>query len=74
MKKAQRQLEFLEIQEGYIKDEMKNLKREMIRAKEVRALTASCEQALLIWTLAHAAPLLCFELLRRSSASSQYRL
>lgn len=34
MKKTQRQLEFLEIQEGYIKDEMKNLKREMIRAKE----------------------------------------
>ena len=29
-----RQLEFLEIQEEYIKDETKNLKREMIRAKE----------------------------------------
>jgi 26S proteasome regulatory subunit T3 len=27
-------LEFLDIQEGYIKDEMKNLKRELIRAKE----------------------------------------
>ena len=38
MKRAQRQLEFLEIQEGYIKDEMKNLKREMIRAKEVRGV------------------------------------
>ena len=38
MKRAQQQLEFLEIQEGYIKDEMKNLKREMIRAKEVRLL------------------------------------
>ena len=29
-----RELEFLEIQEEYIKDETKNLKREMIRAKE----------------------------------------
>nr|CCA25028.1 26S protease regulatory subunit 6B putative [Albugo laibachii Nc14] len=27
-------LEFLNIQEGYIKDEMKNLKRELVRAKE----------------------------------------
>lgn len=34
LKRAQRHLEFLEIQESYIKDEMKNLKREMIRAKE----------------------------------------
>ena len=34
MKELQRQLEILEIQEGYIKDETKNLKREMIRAKE----------------------------------------
>ncbi|OQR90853.1 26S protease regulatory subunit 6B [Thraustotheca clavata] len=33
-KALQRHLEFLDIQEGYIKDEMKNLKRELIRAKE----------------------------------------
>lgn len=33
-KSLQGQLEFMEIQEGYIKDEMKNLKRELIRAKE----------------------------------------
>ena len=29
-----RQLEFLEIQEDYIKDETANLKRELVRAKE----------------------------------------
>ncbi len=34
MKAFQRQLEFLEIQEEYIKDEMQNLKRELVRAKE----------------------------------------
>ena len=34
MKALQRQLEFLEIQEEYIKDEMLNLKRELVRAKE----------------------------------------
>eukprot|EP00455_Lapot_gusevi_P033538 TRINITY_DN3668_c0_g1_i3.p1 TRINITY_DN3668_c0_g1~~TRINITY_DN3668_c0_g1_i3.p1 ORF type:complete len:406 (+),score=154.55 TRINITY_DN3668_c0_g1_i3:66-1283(+) len=34
LKSLQRQLEFLEIQEDYIKDEQKNLKRELIRAKE----------------------------------------
>lgn len=34
MKSLQRQLEFLSIQEEYIKDEMKNLKRENVRAKE----------------------------------------
>ncbi len=28
--------EFLDLQEEYVKDEMKNLKRELIRAKEVR--------------------------------------
>ena len=33
LKELQRQLEILEIQEEYIKDETKNLKREMIRAK-----------------------------------------
>ncbi|CAH0486549.1 hypothetical protein KXD40_002368 [Peronospora effusa] len=33
-KSLERHLEFLNIQEGYIKDEMKNLKRELIRAKE----------------------------------------
>lgn len=34
MKNLQRQAEFFDIQEEYIKDEMKNLKRELIRAKE----------------------------------------
>merc|ERR1719324_2094681 len=34
LKDLQRQIEFLDIQEEYIKDEMKNLKREMIRASE----------------------------------------
>jgi len=34
MKSLEQQLEFTEIQESYIKDEMKNLKREMLRAKE----------------------------------------
>ena len=32
--RRRRQLEFLEIQEDYIKDEMQNLKRELVRAKE----------------------------------------
>lgn len=34
LKTLQRQLEFMEIQEEYVKDEHKNLKRELIRAKE----------------------------------------
>jgi len=34
LKSYQKHIEFLEIQEEYIKDEMKNLKRELIRAKE----------------------------------------
>jgi len=34
LKELQRQMEFLDIQEEYIKDEMKNLKREEIRAKQ----------------------------------------
>jgi len=34
MKELQKHLEFLAIQEEYIKDEMKNLKREMVRAQE----------------------------------------
>lgn len=34
LKTVQRQLEFLDIQEEYIKDEQKNLKRELLRAKE----------------------------------------
>jgi 26S proteasome regulatory subunit T3 len=34
LKRVQRQLEFLDIQEEYIKDEQKNLKREFLRAKE----------------------------------------
>ena len=33
-KKLTRHLEMLEIQEGYIKDEQANLKRELIRAQE----------------------------------------
>mmetsp|Transcript_71693 Transcript_71693/g.202714 ORF Transcript_71693/g.202714 Transcript_71693/m.202714 type:complete len:178 (+) Transcript_71693:69-602(+) len=33
-KTLQKQLEFFDIQEEYIKDEMKNLKRELIRAKD----------------------------------------
>ena len=40
LKALQRQEEFLDIQEEYIKDEMRNLKRELIRAREV--LTSSC--------------------------------
>ena len=38
LKSLQKSLEFLDIQEEYIKDEMKNLKRELIRAKEVCAV------------------------------------
>lgn len=34
LKRLQRHLEFLELQEEYIKDEQKNLKRELIRAQE----------------------------------------
>ncbi len=34
LKKLQRQIEFLSIQEEYIKDEQKNLKRELLRAQE----------------------------------------
>ena len=34
MKELQRELEFVEIQETYIKDEQKNLKRELLRAQE----------------------------------------
>lgn len=34
LKEAQRELEFLRIQEEYIKDESKHLKRELLRAKE----------------------------------------
>jgi len=34
LKELRRQMEFLDISEEYIKDEMKNLKREMIRAQE----------------------------------------
>ena len=34
LKKLQRHLEFLLLQEEYIKDEQKNLKSELIRAKE----------------------------------------
>ena len=38
LKTLQKQEEFLDIQEEYIKDETRNLKRELIRAKEVSAL------------------------------------
>ena len=34
LKESQRELEFLRIQEAYIKDESKHLKRELLRAKE----------------------------------------
>ena len=34
MKKLEQQVEFIDIQQAYTKDEMKNLKREMLRAKE----------------------------------------
>ena len=34
MQKLQRQLEFLEVQEEYIKDEQKNLKKEYLHAQE----------------------------------------
>ncbi|CAD7696596.1 unnamed protein product [Ostreobium quekettii] len=34
LKTLQRELEFLEIQEGYIKEEQRNLKRELLRAQE----------------------------------------
>ena len=34
LKTLEQKIEFLKIQEDYIKDEQKNLKRELIRAKE----------------------------------------
>jgi 26S proteasome regulatory subunit T3 len=34
LKRLQRHLEFLALQEEYIKDEQKNLKRELLRAQE----------------------------------------
>ncbi|KAL2488457.1 26S protease regulatory subunit 6B-like protein [Forsythia ovata] len=34
LKSLQRQLEFIEIQEEYVKDELKNLRRELLRAQE----------------------------------------
>jgi 26S proteasome regulatory subunit T3 len=34
LKSLEKEAEFLDIQEEYIKDEMKNLQRELIRAKE----------------------------------------
>ncbi|KAM1653496.1 hypothetical protein ACFX14_006067 [Malus domestica] len=34
LKSYQRQLEFIDIQEEYVKDEHKNLKRELLRAQE----------------------------------------
>ena len=44
-KALQRQEEFLDLQEEYIKDEMRNLKRELIRAKEVRCHISLFHQA-----------------------------
>ena len=43
LKQLQRQLEFVDIQEEYIKDEMKNLKRELIRC----VVLMCCERVLL---------------------------
>lgn len=34
LKSLQRQIEFIDIQEEYVKDELKNLKRELLRAQE----------------------------------------
>ncbi|RWW13351.1 hypothetical protein GW17_00022926, partial [Ensete ventricosum] len=34
LKSLQRQIEFIDIQEEYVKDELKNLKREHLRAQE----------------------------------------
>jgi len=34
VKALERELEFVEIQESFVKDEMKNLRRELLRAKE----------------------------------------
>ena len=42
LKEKEKYLGFLEIKEEYIKDEMKNLKRELIRAKEVRFIVLRC--------------------------------
>ena len=56
MKQLQRQLEFLDIQEEYIKDEMQNLKRELVRAKvRGRALGAAANllTGLLVWKKEH---------------------
>jgi 26S proteasome regulatory subunit T3 len=41
LKNVERKLQFLQIQEDYIKDEVKNLKRELLRAQEeVRSIYA----------------------------------
>ena len=45
MKQLQRQLEFLAIQEGYVKDETQNLKRELLRAQEVHDSTPNAATA-----------------------------
>ncbi|CAK9189448.1 unnamed protein product [Sphagnum troendelagicum] len=43
-KLLQRQLEFVDIQEEYIKDEQKNLKRELLRTQEeVKLGEAGCD-------------------------------
>ncbi|MES1907766.1 MAG: 26s proteasome regulatory subunit 6B [Cercozoa sp. M6MM] len=50
MKSLEKQLEFLTIQENYIKDELKNLQREMIQAKEdvkkIQSVPLMCGQFL----------------------------
>merc|ERR1719262_498715 len=46
MKELERKLEFLDIQEEYLKDEMKNLKREIIRAQDEVARVQSVPLAI----------------------------
>lgn len=45
-KTLQRQLEFIEIQEEYVKDETKNLKRELLRAQVIPGAPASARLAM----------------------------
>ena len=39
---ATRQLEFIDIQEKYVKDEQKNLKREMLRDRKKSSESSRC--------------------------------
>ena len=45
-KTLQRQLEFIEIQEEYVKDETKNLKRELLRAQVIPKVPESARLAM----------------------------